>query len=59
MAEPTIQSLFDLTGRFALITGGSEFLGRSLSRALAETGEAVVVASRDQSRAQNVVDQLP
>ncbi|MBC8117790.1 MAG: SDR family oxidoreductase [Candidatus Saccharimonas sp.] len=59
MSEPTIQKLFNLTGRVALITGGSGFLGRSLSRALAEAGATVVVASRDQSRAQNVVDQLP
>jgi NAD(P)-dependent dehydrogenase (short-subunit alcohol dehydrogenase family) len=59
MTEPTIQSLFDLTGRVALITGGSGYLGQSLSRALAEAGATVVVGSREQSRAQQVIDALP
>jgi NAD(P)-dependent dehydrogenase (short-subunit alcohol dehydrogenase family) len=58
MSEPTTASLFDLTGRVALITGGSGYLGRSFSRALAEAGATVVVASRDQDRAQGVVDEL-
>jgi NAD(P)-dependent dehydrogenase (short-subunit alcohol dehydrogenase family) len=57
--EPTIQTLFDLTGRVALITGGSGYLGQSLSRALAEAGATVVVGSRDQGRAQQVIDGLP
>lgn len=59
MSEPTISQLFDLTGRVALITGGSGHLGRSLSRALAEAGASVVVASRDLDRAQLVADALP
>lgn len=59
MSEPTISQLFDLSGRVALITGGSGHLGRSLSRALAEAGASVVVASRDRERAQSVADELP
>ena len=59
MMEPTIQNLFDLTGRVALITGGSGYLGQSLSRALAEAGASVVIASRDKNRAQDVIDNLP
>lgn len=59
MNEPTIHQLFDLTGRVALITGGSGHLGQSLSMALAEAGASVVVASRDRIRAQAVIEQLP
>lgn len=59
MNEPTISQLFDLTGRVALITGGSGFLGHSMSRALAEAGATVVVGSRDLARAQQVVSDLP
>jgi len=59
MQEPTIQKLFDLTGRVALITGGSGYLGQALSRALAEAGALVVIGSREQNRAQSVADALP
>jgi NAD(P)-dependent dehydrogenase (short-subunit alcohol dehydrogenase family) len=59
MTEPTIAQLFDLTGRVALITGGSGHLGRSLSRALAEAGAVVIVASRDRERANQVAEELP
>lgn len=59
MQEPSIASLFDLTGRVALITGGTGHLGQSLSRALAEAGATVVIASRDADRAQAAADELP
>lgn len=59
MSEPAIDELFDLTGRVALITGGSGFLGNAMSRALAEAGASVVVASRDRHRAQAVASALP
>lgn len=59
MSEPTIQNLFDLTGRVALITGGSGFLGKSFSRALAEAGASVVIASRVQERAEQIAGDLP
>jgi len=45
-AKPT--ELFDLTGRIALITGGSRGLGREMARAFAELGADVVIASRKQ-----------
>ncbi|MDP6360377.1 MAG: SDR family oxidoreductase [Planctomycetota bacterium] len=57
--EPTIQELFDLTGRTALITGGTGWLGTSFSRALAEAGASVVISSRDAARAQEAAAALP
>ena len=57
--EPTIQQLFDLTGKTALISGATGYLGSALSRALAEAGASVVVSSRDLRRGQDAADRLP
>ncbi len=57
--EPTVHELFDLTGRVALITGGSGHLGSALSRALAEVGASVVLTSRDAAKAEAAAAQLP
>src|SRR6476646_9796303 len=38
--------LFDLSGRRALVTGGSRGLGRSIVLAFAEAGADVIVSSR-------------
>jgi gluconate 5-dehydrogenase len=51
MTEPTakprtVQQLFDLTGRTALVTGGSRGLGLQMAHALGEAGARVMISSR-------------
>ncbi len=42
----TIQQLFDLTGKTALVTGGSRGLGLQLAHALGEAGAKIMLSSR-------------
>jgi NAD(P)-dependent dehydrogenase (short-subunit alcohol dehydrogenase family) len=43
-----VPSAFDLTGKVALVTGGSRGLGRSMAGALAAAGAEIVIVSRKQ-----------
>ena len=57
--EPTIQQLFSLRGKVALITGGCGHLGSAMARGLAEAGASVIVTSRDESKAKDAAAKLP
>ena len=50
MGLPAGLSLFDLTGRRALVTGSSQGIGMALARGLAAAGAEVVLNGRDEAR---------
>ncbi len=54
-----VNKLFDLTGKRALITGASGYLGSAMACALAEAGASVITTSRDIDKARAAVASLP
>jgi gluconate 5-dehydrogenase len=54
----SVKELFDLTGKTALITGGSRGLGLQMAEALGEQGARVVLSSRKQSDLDEAVAHL-
>ena len=48
------KNFFDLTGRVAVVIGGTSGLGRAIATGLAESGAAVVPTGRRQELAQEV-----
>jgi NAD(P)-dependent dehydrogenase (short-subunit alcohol dehydrogenase family) len=57
--EPSVRELLDLTGKRALVTGASGYLGGAMARALAEAGATVVASSRELARAEAAAASLP
>ncbi len=53
-----IQQLFDLTGKTALVTGGSRGLGLQMARALGEAGARLMLSSRKASDLEEAVADL-
>tara|TARA_Y100001934_G_scaffold282857_2_gene398849 strand:+ start:29989 stop:30849 length:861 start_codon:yes stop_codon:yes gene_type:complete len=54
----TIQELFDLTGRTAIVTGGGTHLGTAFTEALCDLGAKVYIASRRAELCEKVADRL-
>jgi len=54
----TIQQLFDLTGKVAIVTGGGTHIGKAMTEALCEAGASVVIASRRGEMCRQVAEEI-
>ena len=57
MALPGIKQ-FDMTGRTAIVTGGSKGLGKAMAAGLASAGSDVLLISRNQEEADAAADEI-
>lgn len=51
-------SLFDLTGRVALVTGGNGGIGLGMARGLAAAGATIMIAGRNQEKSARAAEEL-
>src|SRR5690242_1417475 len=51
-------TLFDLAGRVALVTGGSKGLGLAMARGFAEAGADIIISSRHENELQAAVAKI-
>ena len=53
-----MSTLFDLTGRAALVTGGSKGLGKAMARSLALAGADIAICSRHEAELKPALDEI-
>lgn len=53
-----VKELFDLSGKVALVTGGSKGLGKAMARGLAEAGADVMIASRSEGELEKAATEI-
>lgn len=53
-----MHGIFDLTGKTALVTGGSKGLGKAMARGLVEAGADVVISSRHEGELQSALHDI-
>jgi NAD(P)-dependent dehydrogenase (short-subunit alcohol dehydrogenase family) len=58
MEEESAMSLFDLSGKVAVITGSSRGIGRAIALRMAEQGARVVISSRKAQACEEVVAEI-
>jgi len=58
MTSPLKNSLFDLSGRVALVTGGSKGLGKAMARGFAEAGADVIISSRHEGELKSALEEI-
>src|SRR4051794_40887294 len=58
LSMATVQSLFDLNGRVALVTGGSRGLGLEMAEGLAEAGAKLMLLARREEWLLPAIDSL-
>ena len=58
MSEPVRRGLFDLTGKVAVVTGGSSGIGLGYASGLAEAGADVCLWSIDEEANRRAADEL-
>jgi NAD(P)-dependent dehydrogenase (short-subunit alcohol dehydrogenase family) len=54
----SVQQLFDLTGRTAIVTGGSRGLGQEIAEGLAEAGASLVICARREQWLTPTLDEM-
>ncbi len=54
----SVKSLFSLTDRTALITGGSKGIGKAIARAFAESGANVCITARHEDELKGAADEI-
>jgi NAD(P)-dependent dehydrogenase (short-subunit alcohol dehydrogenase family) len=58
VASASGAGLFDLTGKVALVTGGTRGLGNAMARGLAQAGASVILTGRKQVATEDVAEKL-
>src|SRR5207237_5855087 len=54
----SVQDLFDLSGKTAIVTGGGSGIGRQMAQGLAELGANVVLCARKVERCEQAATEL-
>src|SRR5476651_1414647 len=53
-----VNEIFNLSGKVALITGGSKGLGKAMARGLVEAGADVVISSRHENELKSALAEI-